>query len=71
MNVETLQIIDDSGWIEGTYDGEQVTYPLEEFTAFTSEPTQFIVRLKPKATSPTAGYPSIYSSHCLLDDKTV
>lgn len=29
------------------------------FTAFTSEPTTLLVRLTPKTTSPTAGYPSI------------
>jgi len=42
---------EDSGWIN---DGE-----LGTFTAFTSEPTQYVVKLIPRSTSPTAGYPSI------------
>ena len=42
---------EDSGWIT---DGE-----IGSFTAFTSEPTQYLVRLTPKSTSPTIGYPSI------------
>lgn len=57
---------EDSGWIEGTYDGGNVKFPIGTFTPFTSEPTQYIVRLKPRATNPTAGYPSIYSSHVVL-----
>jgi len=42
---------EDSGWIN---DGE-----LGTFTAFTSEPTQYVVKLIPRSTSPTSGYPSI------------
>jgi hypothetical protein len=42
---------EDTGWLET----EEVT----NFTAFTSEPTTLIVKLVPKATSPTTGYPSI------------
>ena len=45
---------EDSGWIEDGVIGE--------FTAFTSEPTKYIVKLIPKNTSPTAGYPSIKGS---------
>jgi hypothetical protein len=42
---------DDSGWLT---ENDKVS-----FTAFTNEPTTLIVRLNPKSTSPTAGYPSI------------
>jgi hypothetical protein len=58
---------DGSGWIEGTYDGDSIKWPIEEFTAFTSEPTQYIIRLKPKSSSPTAGIPSISGSAILLE----
>jgi len=42
---------EDSGWLSYS--------EASEFTAFTSEPTKLLVKLIPKATSPTAGYPSI------------
>ena len=42
---------ENSGWIN---DGE-----LGTFTAFTSEPTTLTVKLTPKSSSPTIGYPSI------------
>lgn len=42
---------DDSGWL--AYN------EVSEFTAFSSEPTELVVKLVPKTTSPTAGYPSI------------
>ena len=42
---------EDSGWLNY---GE-----VNSFTAFTSEPTTLIVKLIPKSSSPTAGYPSI------------
>ena len=42
---------DDSGWLNS---GET-----SSFTAFTAEPDYCIVRLFPKVTSPTTGYPSI------------
>lgn len=50
---------EDSGWLEfGT---------MSSFTAFTSEPTEFHVKLTPK-TSPTTGYPSIYGSAVYADN---
>jgi len=42
---------EDSGWLDEN--------KLSTFTTFTSEPTTLIVKLNPKSTSPTAGYPSI------------
>lgn len=42
---------EDSGWLD--------TNTIETFTAFTAEPDTLIVKLIPKTTSPTAGYPSI------------
>jgi len=42
---------EDSGWLNYN--------EISNFTAFTSEPTKYIVKLIPKTTSPTAGYPSI------------
>ena len=42
---------EDTGWLE--------TNEVSEFTAFTAEPDTLIVKLIPKTTSPTAGYPSI------------
>lgn len=50
---------EDSGWIE---DGE-----VGSFTAFTSEPLYYFVRLTPKGTSPTAGYPSIKGSGVIAE----
>jgi len=45
---------EDTGWLPcGT------TPMLSEFTAFTSEPTKLTVRLTPKSSSPTTGYPTI------------
>ena len=42
---------EDSGWLNED--------EISSFTAFTSEPTQLIVKLIPKDNNPTAGYPSI------------
>ncbi len=44
---------EDTGWLN--------SYPPEisSFTAFTSQPTKLIVKLIPKSSSPTSGYPSI------------
>jgi hypothetical protein len=42
---------EDTGWLNPNI--------VEDFTAFTSEPTELIVKLIPKESSPTAGYPSI------------
>lgn len=42
---------EDSGWLS--------INQVATFTAFTSEPTKLTVKLIPKTTSPTAGYPSI------------
>jgi len=50
---------EDSGWIT---DGE-----IGSFTAFTSEPTHYFVKLTPKSTSPTAGYPSIKGSGVIAE----
>jgi len=43
--------IDDSGWLN--------INEISEFTAFTSEPTKCIVKLIPKTSGATVGYPSI------------
>lgn len=45
---------DDTGWLNAGNSPE-----IASFTAFSSEPTQLIVKLTPKSTSPTVGYPSI------------
>lgn len=45
---------EDSGWLDCGNSPE-----ISSFTAFTSEPTTLIVKLIPKATTPTAGYPAI------------
>lgn len=42
---------EDSGWFDYT--------EVANFTAFTSEPTKFILRFVPTDTSPTSGYPSV------------
>lgn len=42
---------EDTGWLDSN--------KIESFTAFTSEPEQCIVKLIPKTTSPTVGYPAI------------
>jgi len=42
---------EDSGWLDYN--------TVQTFTAFTAEPDTLIVRLVPKTTSPTSGYPSI------------
>ena len=46
---------EDTGWLDSMDSSPEVS----SFTAFTSEPTSLIVKLVPKTTSPTAGYPSI------------
>jgi hypothetical protein len=51
---------EDTGWLN--------TNKIQSFTAFTSEPTKCIVKLTPKSTSPTSGFPSI-SGFALLGDK--
>jgi hypothetical protein len=53
-------VVDDSGWLE--------TNKLETFTAFTNEPEYCVVKLIPKSTSPTPGFPSI-SGFALFSDK--
>lgn len=45
---------EDSGWLSCGN-----TPSISSFTAFTSEPTTLTVKLIPKSSSPTAGYPSI------------
>lgn len=52
---------EDSGWLEA----DDV---VQSFTAFTSEPTTCIVKLIPKSSSPTAGYPSIRGFAMRLTD---
>lgn len=51
---------EDTGWLNAN--------EVSTFTAFTSEPTQCIVKLIPKSTSPSPGYPSI-SGFALYGDK--
>ena len=46
---------EDTGWLDAMNTSPEVN----SFTAFTSEPTTLIVKLIPKTTSPTAGYPSV------------
>lgn len=46
---------EDTGWLDCMDSKPEIS----SFTAFTSEPTTLIVKLTPKTTSPTAGYPSI------------
>jgi len=45
----------DIGWLDSMNPSPEIS----SFTAFTSEPNTLIVKLIPKTTSPTAGYPSI------------
>ena len=52
---------EDSGWLD--------VNKMESFTAFTSEPEQCVVKLIPKETDPTTGYPSIYGFG-LIGDRT-
>ncbi len=46
---------EDTGWLDAMNSEPEVS----TFTAFTAEPDTLIVKLIPKTTSPTAGYPSI------------
>lgn len=50
---------EDTGWLDFNIDGDVAYGKLNEFTQFTSEPEEFIVRLIPKTTDPTPGYPGI------------
>jgi len=52
IQYKLLNATEDTGWLD--YNA------LSEFTAFTSVPTQCIVKLTPKTTIPTSGYPAIY-----------
>jgi len=45
---------EDTGWLDCG-----ITPEVSSFTAFTAEPDTLIVKLVPKTTSPTSGYPSI------------
>ncbi len=49
---------EDTGWLDYN--------EVSTFTAFTSEPTKCIVKLVPKSSSPTAGYPSI-NGFCVIE----
>lgn len=51
-------VLQDSGYVDY---GEVLN-----FIDFTSEPNKFIVKLVPKTTSPTAGYPSISGTGCIV-----
>ena len=51
--------VEDTGWQDFNISGDTAYAKLSSFTAFTSEPTSFVVKLIPKTTSPTAGCPSI------------
>ena len=55
IDFKFINATEDSGWLNAL--GNMET---NVFTPFTSEPTAFLVRLIPKTTSPTAGYPSIF-----------
>jgi len=46
---------EDTGWLDAMDSSPEVS----SFTAFTAEPDTLIVKLIPKTTSPTAGYPSV------------
>ena len=59
---------EDTGWKDFNIDGETPYAKLSSFTAFTSEPDTFIVKLIPKTTSPTAGVPSISGAAIQLGD---
>lgn len=45
---------EDTGWLTCSN-----SPTISQFTAFTSEPTKLTIRLSPKSSSPTAGYPAI------------
>jgi hypothetical protein len=47
---------DDTGWLTAG-----VSPSVQTFTAFASAPTKLIIKLIPKVSSPTAGYPSVAS----------
>lgn len=51
IRADLRALTDDTGWLD---EGE-----INSFTAFTAEPDTLIVKLIPKTTSPTLGYPSI------------
>lgn len=50
---------EDTGWLDFNIDGDTAYAKISEFTAFTSEPTTFFVKLVPKVSGPTAGVPAI------------
>lgn len=58
---------EDTGWLDFNIDGDEAYGKISSFTAFTAEPTKFIVRLIPKSSSPTAGYPSIYGAGVMVN----
>jgi len=53
---------EDSGCLDFDVSGTTLIAKISTFTAFTAEPTKFIIKLIPKGTSPTTGYPSIYGA---------
>jgi len=54
IKVKLTNATEDSGWLD--------INSVESFTAFTSEPTKYLIQLNPKSSSPTSGYPSILGS---------
>ena len=50
---------EDTGWQDFNIDGDTAYAKISDFTEFTDEPTEFVVKLIPKETAPTAGIPSV------------
>lgn len=58
IQVKVTNATEDSGYVDY---GEVLN-----FTAFTSEPSKFLVKLIPKTSGATAGYPSVYGAGCIV-----
>ena len=56
----------DTGLRDFNISGDTAYAKISEFTAFTIEPTEFVVKLIPKETDPQAGYPSINGAGIIL-----
>ena len=59
MTATTETLSGDTGWKDFNISGDTAYAKISDFTPFTAEPTEFIVKLIPKTTSPTAGVPSV------------
>ena len=53
---------EDTGWKDFNISGDTAYAKVSEFTAFTAEPDEFIVKLIPKSVSPSPGKPSVSGS---------